>query len=367
MVTPVAQSDPVAVEHFDGIPIRNIWLLMLYASDLFKQTRQREDILSEKNPDDIPELVAELLARAVEQRLRRNLTHGYQPTRAIVSRVRGRINHLETQAKQLLSRGVIACEFEHFTADTVRNQFVRSALDAMAGLVTKRTLAHRCRRLSQGMERIGVSRNRPSRSDIATERFGRHDADDRLMVDVATLALDLTIPTRQAGGQKISHFERGNLRMLYERAVGGFYRTVLPGQEWTVKTGEWIHWPAESPTAGMMDWLPGMQTDITLLHRPTQRRIVIDTKFTSILTKNQYGQERFKSGYLYQMYAYLRSQEDRSPSHKTAEGILLHPSKGMTVDESMMIQGHRLRLATVDLSGSTGDIRKRLLEIVDGS
>lgn len=57
------------------------------------------------------------------------------------------------------------------------------------------------------------------------------------------------------------------------------------------------------------------------------RRLVIDTKFASIFTLH-HGHERFKSGYLYQIYAYLRSRES---THPNADGMLLHPAIDQTV------------------------------------
>ena len=44
---------------------------------------------------------------------------------------------------------------------------------------------------------------------------------------------------------------------------------------------------------------------------PSGRRIVIDTKFTSIVTAGWYREETLRSGYVYQIYAYLRSQVGR--------------------------------------------------------
>ena len=51
-----------------------------------------------------------------------------------------------------------------------------------------------------------------------------------------------------------------------------------------------------------------MQTDITLEQATNHRRIVVDTKFTGILTQGQFGQDTLRSGYLYQIYAYVFSQ-----------------------------------------------------------
>ena len=89
----------------------------------------------ENAPDDIPELVAEILANAVERRLRRNLTAGYQRRQADLNRVRGRINLLRTERRQLLQRARVACVFDELTVDTPRNRYVRAALTHVAGVV----------------------------------------------------------------------------------------------------------------------------------------------------------------------------------------------------------------------------------------
>ena len=73
----------------------------------------------------------------------------------------------------------------------------------------------------------------------------------------------------------------------------------------------------------------------------------------------------FKSGYLYQIYSYPRSQEkDHDPLSRDATGMLLHPSAGADVYESGVIQGHEVRFATADLAASIQAIRERLLSLV---
>ena len=110
-----------------------------------------------------------------------------------------------------------------------------------------------------------------------------------------------------------------------------------------------------------------MRTDIILDHYGEERRIIIDTKFTSILTRGWYREETLRSGYIYQMYAYLRSQEGNGdPLSADAAGLLLHPALDAMVDESVVIQGHEIRFATVDLRAETGEIRRQLLQMVGG-
>jgi len=120
----------------------------------------------------------------------------------------------------------------------------------------------------------------------------------------------------------------------------------------------------EQKTQGIDDILPSMRTDIVLDDIDGRRRIVIDTKFTSIVTSGWYRDESLRSGYLYQIYAYLRSQVDCGDAlADKAGGMLLHPAIGKRVDEMVVIQGHKIRFATVDLAASTVEVRSQLLRL----
>lgn len=48
-----------------------------------------------------------------------------------------------------------------------------------------------------------------------------------------------------------------------------------------------------------------------------------------------------------------------------ASGLLLHPAVGQLVDETVVIQGHKIWFATVDLMGASADIRELLLALCD--
>jgi 5-methylcytosine-specific restriction enzyme subunit McrC len=349
------------------IPVRNLWLLMLYASELYRHLGHQR-ITVEENPDDVPELVAELLAREVERHLMRNLTFGYRPHDAVLPRVRGRINMLITERHQLLGRGVVACRFDGLTVDTPRNRFVWAALDLVARIVRRPALSHRCRALAGSMKQIGVTGERPGRSEVSADRFGRHDAGDQLMVAAAHLAFDLALPTEVIGNRLLALPDREItwIRRLYEKAIAGFYDVVLSPLGWHVFAGKTLAWQIEGKTLGIDNILPKMRTDIVLEHRACRRRIVVDTKFTSIVTQGWFREETLRSGYLYQIYAYLRSQVGKDdPFAAQASGLLLHPAIGEMVDETAVIQGHEIRFATVDLGATAKEIRKRLIQLVE--
>jgi 5-methylcytosine-specific restriction enzyme subunit McrC len=349
------------------IPVRNLWLLMLYASDLFRMQGIGKVAL-EDSPDELPDLIAGILAHAVEVRQRRRLHPGYRSCDADLSRVRGRIDILATECRQLLDRGLVACWFDELTIDTRRNRFVRAALESISRIVRRKDIAQRCRSLANSMRAMGVSGDVPTRMQMRTEHFGRNEADDRFMVAAAKLAFDLALLTETSGANMLPSPDRDAVwvRRLFERAVGGFYNVALSPQGWRVQCSGTMRWQIENRTAGIDKILPTMRTDIVLDHPSSGRRIVIDTKFTSIVTDGWYREQTLRSGYLYQMYAYLRSQVGRGDAlADRASGLLLHPAIGHAVDESVLIQGSHIRFATVDLSATGADIRSRLLRFCE--
>jgi len=353
-----------------GIPIRNIWLLLLYASELLRYVDGGKFSV-EKDPDDIPDLVGELLARLVEKRIRRNLSYGYRTRAGVLGRVRGQILMLETECRDLLSRGSVACRFEELAVDTIRNRYVKAALETIACLIKEKKLAGRCKSLAAVLRGMGVVGGKPSRAEMSADRIGRNDAADSMMMTAARLAFDMALPVEMAGTRNLPVPERTIewLRKLYERAVAGFYDVVLSPSEWKVSQGKTLHWRIAERSSGIGDIFPSMRTDIFLENENSGRRIIIDTKFNAILTKGWYRAESLRSGYIYQMYAYLRSQEGNGdPLSESVSGILLHPVVGgKAVDERAVVQGHEIRFATVDLGASAVEIRTRLLELIAGT
>jgi 5-methylcytosine-specific restriction enzyme subunit McrC len=215
---------------------------------------------------------------------------------------------------------------------------------------------------------MGVIGERPGRGEVSINRFGRHDADDQQMVSAAHLAFNLALPTEAAGAKHLSLPDREItwIRKLYEKGIAGFYDVVLSGKGWRVDASKTIGWLIENKSPGIDKILPSMRTDIILDHLGSGRRIVIDTKFNSVVTRGWYREETLRSGYVYQIYAYLRSQEGSGdPLSATASGLLLHPSVGGMVNEAVVIQGHEIRFATVDLGEDAKKIRSQLLEVLE--
>jgi 5-methylcytosine-specific restriction enzyme subunit McrC len=338
---------------------------MLYASDLTR-FRERFDAITDEDLDNLADLVARLLADAVEHRLRRNLNHGYRHRECVLTRVRGRIGILRTEAHQLHSRGEVFCRFEELTIDTARNRLVRAALERLVRLVRGDELAHRCRTLASTIGRAGVSGSAPSRAELARDQIGRNDSADRFMVALALLAFDLALPTEDAGPTPLAAPDREEtwVRLLFEKAILGFTRVELGRLGWSVRGSVPLRWQLSSTTDSLEAIFPRMVTDIVLDPPGPGRRVVIDTKFTSILRPGRFGAYRLKSQYLYQIYAYLRSQEGLDARWDGAVGLMLHPAVDGAHNERAVIQNHPIAFATVDLGARPAAIRNELLQIL---
>nr|WP_314899109.1 5-methylcytosine-specific restriction endonuclease system specificity protein McrC [uncultured Deefgea sp.] len=351
------------------IPLRNIWILFLYAADLVKF--KGVCTVEIESARDLPELLARLLVKVVEQRLRRNLSRGYQDRRAVLSRVRGRIDVLATEAGQLLERGRVACHFQEHTMDTPRNRLVRAALEHLARNVVNAEIAHQCRSMSRILEGQGVSNQKPSRSDLAVDQVGRNESADSLMVGLAKMVFESCIPTQQSGHSNAVDVDADEylVRRLFEKAVANALKIQLQPLGWQVMHGRKLSWPVTGFSDGIMSYLPGMQTDIELVNVRQKRKLVIDTKFTRIFAEGCFKSEMLRSGYLYQLYAYLRTQTEQTDVHaiERSEGMLLHPQCGEAFDGYVDIQGHRMRFKTIDLMSSAEEFENQLLSIVSNA
>jgi 5-methylcytosine-specific restriction enzyme subunit McrC len=351
-----------------NIPVRSLWFLLIYASDLLDQLRtdDREQILSGNRDNDLIDAIAEVLVGEVEDRLRRQLTLHYQSRRADLHRVRGRIDHLRTATRRLTEQGRIACRFDELNIDSPRNRFVAQTLISAAATIIRKDLAQRCRATAFRMHRLGVTAVAPSRAELSRDRLAHHDAADRRMLDAAYVLRDMAIPAHEAGVKALPVLREdvGAHRKLFEAAVRGFFRHSLRSSGWTAGA-RIMRWPtSEVPDP---PHLPVMRTDITLENAAANRRVVVETKFTDALVDRD-GKTTVDTSYLYQLYAYLSSQTGAgSISADTAEGVLLFAKtaeRDLFTAEST-IQGHRIRFMSVDLGEPPASIRARWSQCID--
>jgi 5-methylcytosine-specific restriction enzyme subunit McrC len=147
---------------------------------------------------------------------------------------------------------------------------------------------------------------------------------------------------------------------VFEEFVRNFYRAEQSAFAVLPLSIAWGATPLSVTGAGR---LPAMITDIYL--KAPVRRIIIDTKYyANSLQRSQNGGTSYHSGNLYQLFAYLKNAAATDEAFATCEGMLLYPQAQGALQESYLIQGHRVTIATVDLAQSWQKISEDLLDLV---
>lgn len=357
-------SAPTA-EMMGSIPVRNAWHMLLYAWDMvaWRGTHHAE---AEGSPSLLG-LLARVLAASTRKLLRRELARSFAEQGETVRGVRGRVDFARSLKRLEFEAGRAHCAFSSLDVDTLRNQILRTTLERLGSdprvdhVDAKKAaeLRHEIRDLVRAMD--GVTPIQITKTAFSRLQLTRMDRSYALPLAICALLHRLEMPTECSGDHALTALARDQITFhsLFERFVRNFWRLHL--SLFDVKS-EVLSWPDDVAN----EYAPSMRTDMTLVSRTApHRRVIVDTKYTaSVLCAGPHGALKFRSEHLYQLYAYLRTQEDKGEPHRQAEGILLYPTARHHLDETMVVQGHRLRVATVDLAQSWEQVEERLVALV---
>lgn len=206
----------------------------------------------------------------------------------------------------------------------------------------------------------GVSIINLSNAEFAKIQIGRNDKHYDIPIKICALIHQLRMPTESPGDTTLARLLRDEdyFARLFERFVRNFYSHHV-SDKYEVKS-EGLRWPGSSQ---FNRYMPMMRTDISIIgRRSAHPRLIIDTKYyRDALTSNQSGPPKFNAANLYQIYAYLGTQEGEGDNYQNARGMLLYPTVEYELDERMDIQGHEIRVSTIDLTKPWEQIEEQLL------
>jgi len=358
---------PASIHYTEyGIPIRNLWHMCLYAWNEVP-LKSHWTLDTAEDAPTLDALLASILVKLVQQRLRIGLGRSYVNERQFIRGIRGRIDFAESLKQQAFERGQAVCEFQQYSANAPKNQIIRSTLMRLVQIgnfgpdhVQANELRHTLRVLARALDGIDIIEL--NLDFIRRQQFCRNDEDYRLMMAICELILLRQMPSEQAAELGLPDLDRDALILynIYERFVANFYRIHLHG--WNIVSQKQLDWHDKSQHRLM----PSLRPDIVLEETATGRMIILDTKFTAQgLVVNPWGKRTFDSSHLYQMYAYLRTQEHLSEQHSQSTGILLYPTVDYNLSESIELENHTIRIESVDLTTQWQDIEQELLNIIN--
>jgi 5-methylcytosine-specific restriction enzyme subunit McrC len=360
---PNSQSPSSFTEH--GIPIRNLWHMLLYAwNEASVTTHVRLGDL--ENAPTLDALLATVLMKMIQQRIRIGLGRGYVDASRKLRAVRGRVNFAESVKQQTFDHAEAQCDFQEYSVNEPRNQIIRSTLMRLVqsgefgpNPTEAEALRHRLRWLVRNLN--GVDMIELDLESIRRLTLAQNENDYRLMLSICELIVMRQMPLEAEGTHTLPNIDRDVLILhrIYERFVANFYQMHLTG--WQVSAQKRLDWHAQDAT----EHLPSMVPDLVLQQQETGRIMILDTKFTAgSLVENQWGKPVYDSSHLYQLYAYLRSQEQLSAGYRSAEGVLLYPAVKARLSERVELQGHVIRIECVDLAAAWEEVEKQLLMLV---
>jgi 5-methylcytosine-specific restriction enzyme subunit McrC len=351
-----------------AIPVRNAWYLLLYAWDM-AEWRQRQSAAVEASPHLLG-LLGRMLAASMRELLRRQLTRAHSARSDVIRGIRGRVNFDQSMKRLLFYHGAAHCTFPELNLDSLKNRIIRATLYKLAGeprlqhVDREKELELRAELRELVDEMRAVPLLEITRSHFGRLQLNRNDRDYAFPLAICRLVATLEMPAEAEGDHTLVALLRDEITFhdLFERFIRNVYRLHLANSRVGREALSW-HDELNNPLT------PGMDTDVTIAETVAPyRRTVIDTKYSvSTLAKTQFGGKRFKSENLYQLYTYLRTQEHLTPSHRDANGILLYPKVEDEVDSEMRVQGHSMRIATLNLADEWQRIEARLLSLVAGS
>ncbi len=340
------------------IPVQNLYYLLSYAWELVDEGGPAP--VSFDDTCSAPDMLALMLAAAIESLGKRELYRDYQPRIEETSRLRGRIDFVSSVRRLTHLQARLVCHFDELGADNLMNGILRATVDR---LLTSATIDSKIRARLQNVAPVlqGIPAVPLNPGCFRRVRVTRHHRSYRLALAVCELLYELALPdTNGKTHNFIDPWQGRNMPKTFEVFVRNFLRRNLAHATVTAKQ---LAWDAKGDTAEAQALLPKMKTDIAV-EWGTNCCLVIDCKFYQNSFTYSFDKVRLISDHLYQIAAYLHHHPMGANGGKIY-GCLLYPTVNDDFFHQYDFMGHRLTVATVDLGQRWQDIHERLLEIAD--
>ena len=342
------------------IPIENIYYLLIYAWNKLKE----KDIVNVRAEDstDLLDLFAKMLITGTTHLLKRGLDRQYISYREDTGTLRGKINFPESIKRNLFIIPRAHCEFSELSHNILHNQIIKSTIrrlieDREIDSDNRDKLIQLYNKYFREIETIALSSQVFSRV-----RLHRNNFFYDFLLKICELIYEQFLISEKTGERKFKDFLRDEKTMgaLFEEFLRNFYRLEQKVKVFDVSRED-IEWDAISENSKL---LPKMQTDITL--KTEDRKIIIEAKYyKEALQRHPHGLEKsIRSTHLYQLFAYLKNLEKKGGINRDCEGILIYPVVEETLDESYMIQGHKVMIKTINLNQNWRNIHNDLLGLI---
>jgi 5-methylcytosine-specific restriction enzyme subunit McrC len=343
-----------------NIPYQNIYYMLLYAWNRLPEGTNI-DVSGIAMPD-LPNLLTKVLIDGTHQVICRGLDRGYITNDEDLHRPRGRIQISDTIQRALLSRTLVACNTDNLSHNVLQNRVIRATLERLARTENVDS------KLREAL--LGTLQSLTEVTSIAlTARdFGRielhgNNAFYAFLLRVCELIFNSLMPSPEkdkfifrdvlTDPQTMGH--------IFQDFIRNFYK--IEQKAFRVK-GDSLGWAVSERGRG--DYLmPSLNTDVSLYSLyGDQRYILIECKWTDKTFQFNRGVKSLRSEHLYQIYAYVRNHPQSKLNAAAVEGLVLYAQVDEPVDVSVCLEGHIVRVRTLDLQCDWPHIKHQLLSMI---
>jgi 5-methylcytosine-specific restriction enzyme subunit McrC len=342
-----------------SIPVQNIYYLLCYAWNKLEERNRVNVSIDDKT--ELLDLFAKVLINGTKILLKRGIDKSYLETTGEIAGVKGKLQLSQTLKSNLLLKQRTICSYDDFSSDILLNRILVTTL---YNLSRTRGLDKQLKQelvLLQSML-AGINQIEISGSLFKQVRLNRNNRFYGFIINVCQLIYESLLPSEKQGEYKFSDFTRDERKMnqLFEAFVRNFYK--IEQRKFTTIRKEPIDWQFEKQDELSHQYLPGMETDISLENE--QEKIIIDAKYYRETMTVRFDKEKIHSSNLYQLFSYLVNQEDESSKTQNATGILLYPTIEKEYDLHYKYRKHNIYIRTVNLNSNWRNISSRLKQVI---
>lgn len=342
----------------ERIPIQNIYYMLCYAWDRLKE----KDIISIDNIEgnNLLNLFAKVLAGGISYLIKRGFDRRYIGINDDISCIRGKIIFNHSSKRMLWIKGKMSCEFDDMSYNVLHNQIIKTIIEQ---LINHKELDDELKDslLNQYKYFRYFDSIKLNKKVFSKVQINKNNQYYDFVLKICEIIYDNLLVDERTGQTKFKEFDRDEKHMayLFENFVRNFYKRELRG---CVVKREDIFWDLVDFNNGHISYLPKMQTDISI--ETENRKIIIDTKFYKDAFTHNMDSVKLNSNNLYQLFSYLKNIEAKGGLSMNAEGILIYPLVDKEIEYDYYIQGHSVKVRTINLNREWQLIHKQLIDIV---
>ena len=325
----------------------------------FRVLNKREyNKIQTENFENIAELLSEILIIGVTGQIKQGLVKDYIDVTETTSSIRGKINITESINTQTFIKKQLNCTYDEFSSNCYLNQILKSTMNLLVKQDIGRERKKKLKRLLMYFSSVDLVDINSINWKI---RFDRNNQAYKMLVNICYLVIHGLLQSEIKGNVKLMEFEDDQLMStLYENFLLNYFKKEHP----YVKThAPQINWQIDE---GLDFLLPKMKTDLTLEYE--NKILIIDAKFYTSNTSQNFGKDIHITDNLYQIFTYVKNKDlELQGKGIEVSGMLLYAmtNEGIQPDSEYIMSGNKISVKTLDLNQEFAEIKKQLDNILE--